>query len=73
MQVMYTCPVCGYDQLDEPPTRHKICPQCGTQFDFDDVGVSHAELRQRWIDGGRRFWRHEAQQSLEAQADNEGV
>ena len=52
----YTCPVCGYDHLKYPPTRHNICACCGTQFDLDDVATSHAELRQRWVREGMRFW-----------------
>lgn len=34
----YTCPVCYYDKLDEPPYDETgfgsfdICPQCGTEF-----------------------------------------
>jgi len=35
---MYTCPVCDYDKLDEPPYDEtgfgsfEICPRCGTEF-----------------------------------------
>jgi len=52
----YTCPVCGFDQLDEPPARFSICPSCGTEFENDDYDVSHAELRRRWIAAGARWW-----------------
>ena len=51
----YTCPVCGYDRLEYPPTRHNICTRCGTQFDLDDVVATHAELRLRWINAGCIF------------------
>lgn len=51
---MYTCPVCGYPRLEEPPEEHTICPSCGTQFGYSDEGplskaVMHAELRRYWI------------------------
>ena len=45
----YRCPVCGYRDLPEPPENFSICPSCGTEFGFDDAGVSHAELRYRWM------------------------
>lgn len=56
---MYTCPVCDYDKLRENPSDqlYEICPQCGTEFGYDDFNTSHAELRQRWIAAGRVFWR----------------
>lgn len=58
----YTCPVCGYDRLDEPPKDWAICPCCGTQFNYSDSGRSHKALRDDWIkDGckwrGRPEWR----------------
>lgn len=34
----YTCPVCDYDKLEEPPYDEtgfgsfEICPRCGTEF-----------------------------------------
>src|SRR6266496_2663826 len=31
-RVVYLCPVCGYDQLDEPPQHYSTCPSCGTEF-----------------------------------------
>lgn len=40
---MYTCPVCDYDKLDEPPYDETgfgsfdICPQCGTEFGYSAV------------------------------------
>ena len=52
----YTCPVCGFDELDEPATNWTICPCCGTEFEYDDARTSHEELRQRWIAGGCKWW-----------------
>src|SRR5436309_14707425 len=45
----YTCPVCGYKGLTEPPRNFSICPSCGTEFGYDDAKLSHAELRWEWI------------------------
>ena len=48
----YTCPVCGFPDLDGPPTAYLICQCCGTEFDYHDSKLSHRELRKRWIDAG---------------------
>ena len=48
----YTCPVCGYPELEDPPENHEICPSCGTQFGYHDFTRSHAELRARWLERG---------------------
>jgi hypothetical protein len=53
--MMYTCPVCGYDQLDEPPQDWSICPCCRTQFDFTGSVAWYAELRARWIANGAKW------------------
>lgn len=53
----YTCPVCDYKELDEPPFHsHEICPQCGTQFGYDDNMLTHEQLRLAWIADGSKFW-----------------
>lgn len=59
----YTCPVCGYPGLDDPPENHVICPCCGTQFDYDDDAPTergrlrrHAGLRSEWITSGMSWW-----------------
>lgn len=53
----HTCPVCFYDELDEPPDNNfDICPSCGTEFGYDDFNASHDELRKRWIAGGCKWW-----------------
>src|SRR5258708_32405118 len=52
MTINYFCPVCGFDGLSEPPVNHAICPSCGTEFDYDDISVSHAQLRDFWLGQG---------------------
>lgn len=51
----YSCPVCGYGQLIEPPEEDMICPCCGTQFGYHDSIRSHDSLRQHWIKTGCRW------------------
>lgn len=48
----YTCPVCGYKELADPPQDYEICACCGTEFGYHDFTLSHAELRQRWLEAG---------------------
>jgi hypothetical protein len=55
-EMNYTCQVCGYSKLEYPPDEFTICPSCGTEFGNDDFEYSHAELRQRWIASGMRWW-----------------
>lgn len=52
----YTCPVCFYDKLEEPPADYLICPQCGCEFGVDDFNKSHDELRAEWVAGGSKWW-----------------
>jgi hypothetical protein len=49
---MYTCPVCSYPELKEPPSDWSICSCCGTEFENDDSNTSHTVLRQRWLSAG---------------------
>jgi len=46
---MYTCPVCFYPEMPAPPRDWNICPCCGVEFGFDDVEMTHEELRAEWI------------------------
>ena len=56
----YTCPVCGFDRLREPPygpanePSYEICRCCGFEFGFDGENsiIIFSEFRQRWIDAG---------------------
>jgi hypothetical protein len=50
------CPVCGYGYLDEDAMNHDICPSCGTEFGYDDVGFSHEELRKEWLRNGGKWF-----------------
>jgi|SRR6266853_4662116 len=49
---MNTCPVCGYNKLEFPPTNFTICACCGTEFGYDDRVLSHPVLREKWIQHG---------------------
>jgi hypothetical protein len=51
----YTCPVCGFSKLRRPPTEFLICPSCGTEFEYTDSLLSHAELRENWIAHGAEW------------------
>gem|GEM_PF-2505371 len=62
----HVCPVCGYDGLPDPAwaswgPSHEICPQCNTQFGYDDaIGLEdrdlltsrHQELHDKWVADG---------------------
>ena len=52
----YICPVCGYDKLTFQPSDHEICPCCGTEFEYDDCVLTHADLRQRWLAAGAQWF-----------------
>jgi len=53
---MYTCPICGFDRLEDRPANYTICPSCGTEFEYDDVRKTREELRQAWVDNGCAWW-----------------
>jgi hypothetical protein len=56
----YLCPVCGYDQLHDPPRSetgggsYEICPSCGFEFGVsdDDRGYTYAAWREGWVKRG---------------------
>lgn len=52
MKHYYQCPVCGYNKMEEPPKSWYICPCCGTEFENEDDGLSHPDLRARWVNQG---------------------
>ena len=59
----HICPVCGYDELKEPPRNRtggaslEICPSCAFQFGVtdDDKGLTYDEYRQQWIEKGMKW------------------
>ena len=56
MAETFFCPVCGYNEMPEPPFDHNICPCCGTEFGTDDLDQAWSELRARWIVRGCRWF-----------------
>lgn len=57
--INYTCPVCGYPELDELPrddesASYDICPSCGFQFGVsdDNDGYTYERWRQEWVEKG---------------------
>ena len=54
----YTCPVCGFGKMEDPPHDYNICPCCGTEFDYDNHGRTNLTLRNAWLaQGGHWFSR----------------
>lgn len=52
----YTCPVCAFGGMEDPPKDYTICPCCGTEFGYDDHTRSHLELRNAWLAKGGRWF-----------------
>ncbi len=52
----FTCPVCFFDKLEEPPRLYNICDCCGTEFGNDDEQQTYDELRAAWINAGARWF-----------------
>jgi len=48
----YSCPVCGFDKMPDPPEDHNVCSSCGTEFGYHDRARTHAQLRLAWIASG---------------------
>lgn len=56
----YTCSVCGYPALDDPPRSaggggsYEICPSCGFEYGYsdDDQGYSYEQWRAKWVAEG---------------------
>ena len=54
------CPVCGYDDLEEPAyedgfrSSDEICMSCGYQFGYHDYSedITHEQWRRKWIAEG---------------------
>jgi hypothetical protein len=53
--IKFTCPVCGYNNLPDPPVDYEICPSCGTEFGYDDFTFSHENLRRKWLTAGAKW------------------
>lgn len=60
MKKKYICPICGYDQLEEPPydetgePSFEICPCCGIEFGYDleNFHITEDEYRDNWVKQG---------------------
>ncbi len=60
---MYTCPVCGYGGLQDPPYNeamggsNEMCYSCGYEFGYhdDDQEITHEQWRERWIKEGMKW------------------
>jgi len=42
--------------MDNPANDFHICPCCGTEFGYDEFGLSHSYLRGQWIRLGCKWW-----------------
>jgi len=59
----YSCPVCGFAKLKEPPRSasggpsYEICPACGFQFGVsdDDDEISYEQWRADWVHSGMEW------------------
>lgn len=65
MKKNYTCPVCGYDKIENPiydsrgNGTDEICSCCGFHFgcdDWPDKEKSYNEWRKKWIKNGCKWW-----------------
>jgi hypothetical protein len=54
--MFYQCPVCGYNEMQFPPSEHNICPCCSTEFGYDDFSKSHRVLRNEWLAHGANWF-----------------
>jgi hypothetical protein len=42
--------------MRHPPTDWHICPSCGTEFGYEDIGRTYQELRMQWLNSGMQWW-----------------
>jgi hypothetical protein len=42
--------------MPEPPENYNICPCCGTEFEYTDAGVTHQQVRAKWLSHGALWW-----------------
>lgn len=54
--IYYTCPVCAYDKMTEPPEFWNTCPCCGTEFENHTYYKTPAQLREDWISNGKKWY-----------------
>lgn len=60
----WTCPVCGYRNLEFPPrdkqghASHETCQSCGFEFGVsdDDLGFTYDDWRESWAADGFRWY-----------------
>jgi hypothetical protein len=52
---MNICPVCGF-RMRYPARDWHICPCCGTEFGYEDVGRTYEQLRVAWFERGAHWW-----------------
>lgn len=65
MTEKYTCPICGYNKLVEPPydeyecPSYEICACCGFEYGFHDdfEGYTFEKYREEWLNNGAPFRR----------------
>src|SRR5438105_10162934 len=51
----YACPVCAYG-MEDPAIDYHICPCCGTEFGYHDVGRTPSDIRAEWLRSGANWW-----------------
>lgn len=54
--MFYSCPVCGYSQMTEPPKDYAICPSCATEFGYSDFSKNYRQLRNEWLANGANWF-----------------
>ncbi|NOW06122.1 hypothetical protein [Clostridium beijerinckii] len=63
--MIYKCPVCNYNELDEAPYNlhgygsYEICSCCGFQFGYDDYPDKEKcqkKWRENWMKSGCRWY-----------------
>jgi hypothetical protein len=61
----YTCPVCGYPDLEEPAWNistgnpsFEICPCCGCEFGYEDAtSIGKKRYLQKWVRSGTNWFK----------------
>ena len=54
------CPVCGYNlgfaAWDNDSASHEICPCCGIQYGYDDMGGGDLKKRHEIYENWKKKW-----------------